>query len=68
MKAAGKPTDRRNLVTGVNVQVCWERFCRYWDVEPRLAPEVKNYTVFDVSARLREEGWLVPATRWLATG
>jgi len=26
-----------------------------------LAPEVKNYTVFDVSARLREQGWLVPA-------
>ena len=26
-----------------------------------LRPEVKNYTVFDVSARLREEGWLVPA-------
>jgi glutamate decarboxylase len=26
-----------------------------------LAPEVTNYTVFDVSARLREEGWLVPA-------
>ena len=26
-----------------------------------LAPEVANYTVFDVSARLREFGWLVPA-------
>jgi glutamate decarboxylase len=26
-----------------------------------LAPEVTNYTVFDVSARLRELGWLVPA-------
>ena len=26
-----------------------------------LAPEVKNYTVFDVSSRLREMGWLVPA-------
>jgi glutamate decarboxylase len=25
------------------------------------APEVCNYTVFDVSARLREFGWLVPA-------
>jgi glutamate decarboxylase len=25
------------------------------------APEVTNYTVFDVSARLRESGWLVPA-------
>jgi glutamate decarboxylase len=38
MQAAGKPTDRPNLVTGVNVQVCWEKFCRYWEVEPRLAP------------------------------
>jgi glutamate decarboxylase len=38
MQAEGKPTDRPNLVTGVNVQVCWEKFCRYWDVEPRLAP------------------------------
>jgi glutamate decarboxylase len=38
MKAAGKATDRPNLVTGVNVQVCWEKFCRYWDVEPRLVP------------------------------
>jgi glutamate decarboxylase len=23
---------------GANVQVCWEKFCRYWDVEPRLVP------------------------------
>ena len=38
MKAAGKPTDRPNLVTGINVQVCWEKFCRYWDIEPRLVP------------------------------
>ncbi len=40
MKAAGKPTDRPNLVTGVNVQVCWEKFCRYWQVEPRYVPMV----------------------------
>jgi glutamate decarboxylase len=26
-----------------------------------VTPEVSNYTVFDVSARLRENGWLVPA-------
>jgi glutamate decarboxylase len=26
-----------------------------------LRPEVENYTVFDVSAALRERGWLVPA-------
>jgi glutamate decarboxylase len=38
MRVAGKPTDRPNLVMGANVQVCWEKFCRYWDVEPRMAP------------------------------
>ena len=36
--AAGKPADRPNLVMGANVQVCWEKFCRYWEVEPRLVP------------------------------
>src|SRR5262249_27671346 len=29
-----------NLVMGANVQVCWEKFCRYWQVEPRLVPMV----------------------------
>src|SRR4051794_16503550 len=38
MRAAGKPSDNPNLVMGVNVQVCWDKFCRYWDVEPRLVP------------------------------
>jgi len=38
MRTAGKPTDRPNLVMGANVQVCWEKFCRYWDVEPKLVP------------------------------
>jgi glutamate decarboxylase len=38
--AAGQPTDRPNLVMGSNVQVCWEKFCRYWDVEPRYVPMV----------------------------
>ena len=37
-KAAGKPTDKPNLVMGINVQVCWEKFANYWDVEMRLVP------------------------------
>jgi glutamate decarboxylase len=37
-RAAGKPTDRPNMIMGANVQVCWEKFARYWDVEPRLVP------------------------------
>ncbi|MFB8040066.1 glutamate decarboxylase [Streptomyces hydrogenans] len=31
-------TARPNLVMGVNVQVCWEKFCDFWEVEPRLVP------------------------------
>ncbi len=42
MQAAGKPSDKPNLVMGANVQVCWEKFCRYWDVEPRLVPVEKG--------------------------
>jgi len=37
-RAAGKPTDKPNMVMGINVQVCWEKFCRYWEVEPRFVP------------------------------
>ncbi|HEX4203078.1 MAG TPA: glutamate decarboxylase [Ktedonobacteraceae bacterium] len=37
-RAAGKSTERPNMVMGINIQVCWEKFCRYWDVEPRLVP------------------------------
>ena len=36
-RAAGKPTDRPNLVTGP-VQICWHKFTRYWDIEHREIP------------------------------
>jgi glutamate decarboxylase len=36
--AAGEPADKPNLVMGINVQVCWEKFANYWDVEMRLVP------------------------------
>ncbi|MFJ7326426.1 MULTISPECIES: glutamate decarboxylase [Streptomyces] len=31
-------TARPNLVMGVNVQVCWEKFCNFWEVEARQVP------------------------------
>ena len=37
-EAAGRPGGRPNLVTGINVQVCWEKFANYWDVELRTVP------------------------------
>ncbi len=36
-RAEGKSTDRPNLVCGP-VQVCWEKFARYFDVELRQVP------------------------------
>jgi glutamate decarboxylase len=35
---AKKPTDRPNLIFGGDVHVVWEKFCRYFDVEPRIVP------------------------------
>src|SRR3954449_10179661 len=45
--ASGRGTGTPNLVMGANVQVCWEKFCRYWDVEARLidvGPETTGLT------------------------
>jgi glutamate decarboxylase len=42
--ALGEPVDKPNLVMGANVQVCWEKFCRYWDVEARLVPVARDAT------------------------
>jgi glutamate decarboxylase len=37
-EAAKKPADSPNLVFGGDVHVVWEKFCRYFDVEPRIVP------------------------------
>ena len=46
-QAAGLSADRPNLVMGSNVQVVWEKFCRYWDVEPRLVPVAHDRFTID---------------------
>ncbi len=45
-EAEGKPVDRPNLVFGGDVHVVWEKFCRYFDVEPRIV-------------RLREDKYVI---------
>jgi glutamate decarboxylase len=37
-RAAGRPTDRPNIVFSSAVQVVWEKFANYWEVEPRYVP------------------------------
>jgi glutamate decarboxylase len=45
-QAAGQPVDRPNLVFGGDVHVVWEKFCRYFDVEPRIVPlKPDKYTI-----------------------
>jgi glutamate decarboxylase len=43
---AGRPVDKPNLVFGGDVHVVWEKFCRYFDVEPRIV-------------RLREDKYVI---------
>lgn len=38
MTAAGKDTTKPNLIFGGDVHVVWDKFCRYFDVEPRIVP------------------------------
>lgn len=35
-KAAGLPYDKPNMVMCASVQCCWEKFCRYFDVDEKL--------------------------------
>jgi glutamate decarboxylase len=56
-RAAGKPTDRPNLVMGANTQICWHKFCKYWEVEPReVTSEGDRFTLnAEEAAKLVDE-------------
>ena len=41
-QAAALDASKPNLVMGANTQICWDKFCRYFDVEPRLVPIEAN--------------------------
>ena len=56
-QAQGNPTDKPNMVMGINVQVCWEKFCRYWEVEPRFVP------MEGVFSRTIHRPWLTDETK-----
>jgi glutamate decarboxylase len=45
-EAAGESSASPNLVFGGDVHVVWEKFCRYFDVEPRIVPlQPGKYTI-----------------------
>src|SRR3954452_4035212 len=56
-EAAGASTASPNLVFGGDDHVVWEKFCRYFDVEPRIVPlQPDKYTIDpdDVQAHIDE--------------
>ncbi|MET1152993.1 glutamate decarboxylase [Arthrobacter sp.] len=56
-EAAGASASSPNLVFGGDVHVVWEKFCRYFDVEPRIVPlQPGKYTIgpADVQAHVDE--------------
>ncbi|BDZ64559.1 glutamate decarboxylase [Agromyces mangrovi Wang et al. 2018] len=48
-RAAGKSTEKPNLVMSSAVQVCWEKFCNYFEVEMRLVPISAEHPCLDGS-------------------
>lgn len=47
MRDANKPYDKPNIVTGANVQVCWEKFSRYFEVDLKMVNLKKDCYVMD---------------------
>ncbi|HTK63831.1 MAG TPA: glutamate decarboxylase [Pseudonocardia sp.] len=37
-RAGSSGPARPNIVMGINVQICWEKFANFWEVEPRYVP------------------------------
>jgi glutamate decarboxylase len=50
-RAAGRPTDRPNMVCGP-VQVVWHKFAKYWDIEMREIPMAPGRYAMDPDAML----------------
>lgn len=43
----GRSTDRPNIIMSSAVQVCWEKFCNYFEVEARYVPISEDHPVLD---------------------
>lgn len=50
--AAGLSYDKPNIICGSNVQVCWHKMCKYFDIECREGKERKRVCAVQLMA-----GW-----------
>lgn len=43
----GKSTDNPNIIFGADAHICWDKFAKYFDVEPRIIPTEKDRLCID---------------------
>lgn len=46
----GKSTDRPNIIFGADAHICWDKFARYFDVDPRIIPMDKDRYCIDAQS------------------
>jgi len=46
-RGQGKSTETPNLVMSSAVQVVWEKFANYWDIQPRYVPVTEEHPMLD---------------------
>ncbi|GAC68386.1 glutamate decarboxylase [Gordonia soli] len=46
-RAASESTEKPNIIMSSAVQVCWEKFCNYFEVEARYVPVTAEHPVLD---------------------
>jgi glutamate decarboxylase len=45
-----EPCDKPNIVYGADVHVCWDKFAKYFDVEPRIIPMEPDRFTLDAAS------------------
>ena len=62
-EAEGEPIDSPNIVFGADTHICWDKFARYFDVEPRIIPmSPDRYTISPEEVESRIDGNTISGT------
>lgn len=48
--AQGKEANHPNIIFGADAHICWDKFARYFDVEPRIIPIQKDRLCIDANS------------------
>jgi glutamate decarboxylase len=46
----GKSTDNPNIIFGADAHICWDKFAKYFEIEPRIIPMEKDRLCIDAKS------------------